>query len=154
MSLSFHRRDAQVQIARLGGLVMVRVAGLVPEVHGDPNTELFEALDLAAAQPRVALIAHVVDSRPPPEASRAAFTDKVRDISEKLACAIICLEGGGFRAAGFRAFLGMLRATRLLRIPIEIRADLVSAQNLLADAFPMDEAMRDEVKRFFAGPSN
>ncbi len=152
MSLVFHRNDPVVQVAQLGGLVLVRMHGLVPELYGDPNAELLRAIDAAAAAPRIALIARVVDSRPPPDDARERLNAKIIEVADKVDCAVVCLDGGGFRAVAIRAFLAALRALNRVRTPIQIRSDFESARSVLVEAHAMDAETLAEVDRFFATP--
>ena len=86
------REDYPARIAHARGVVLLDFVGLQPEVHGDPNPQVLEAIDLAARQERFALVARVRDSRPPPPESRTAIMEQLQAIQHKIACVAIALE--------------------------------------------------------------
>jgi hypothetical protein len=144
------RPEYPARIGRIDGLVLIDFVGLLPEVHGDPNEDVLNAVDAAAQYDRVALLIRVRDSRPPPAESRAKIFERLQEIQDKLACVAIALEGAGFRAVAFRSFVSAARLVGVVRVPVEIRSDIEAATALLEDNYVLDTAQRESITEFFA----
>lgn len=147
--LQLIRADYPAKIGRIEGLVLLDFVGLAPEVHGDPNPEVLDTIDAAAMHERVALLARVRDTRPPPPESRSAMMDRLKSVQDKLACVAIALEGAGFRSVAFRSFISAARLIGVIKIPVEIRPTFAAAMADVVRWYPLDGTQRQTVEAFF-----
>lgn len=148
-SLEILRPDYPARLAHLAGMVLVDFVDLAPEIHGDPNSDVLRALDLADAWPQVGVIARTRDSRPPPPESRELLGQRVQALGDKLRCVNIALEGSGFRTVAFRSFISAARLLRIVKTPIEIHGSLSEAVSSAYRVLDVSAGLRGPVDQFF-----
>lgn len=142
--------DPPARVAHLGSAVLIDVAGLMPEVHGDPNHEILAAIDAAAETGEIAMFCRVRNSRPPPPGTREQLLSRMTELHEQVRCVVFSLEDAGFRGVAFRSFISAARLLHVVKLPIEVFGDLDRARVAFTERARPSPSHLASIDQFFA----